>query len=281
MAGGVRWAYGPSDSRILSILFHGTLGVPIGLAIALAGLAVTSAVDARVAVGLFGVATLLTVLAALALWRGESAGDGLPGATRLELPDGTDGVFESIRPVGLLLSAVVSAALFTAVGSLGVAWVLGAALIALVVTAGTVGLLSTEGELHPEDRTLRYGDDEIPLRALSRVRARRIGGYTFLWCTFVRGSGRTPGLVVVPAWVYDDERETFDAGVAASKTTLGDPDRPLRLVAYGFGSGMLLLGVLSTGVLYVGDVSLLVGTYVGGSLALLGAFFLVLGRYET
>lgn len=65
----------------------------------------------------------------------------------------------------------------------------------------------------------------------------------------------------------------------AMAQTVTEPDRTLRLVVYGFGAEMLCPGPFSTGVLYAGGVSVVVCAFVGGSLALLGAVFVVLGRY--
>ncbi len=279
MAGGERWSRGADDSRTIRVLLHAALGVPLGLAILLIARAVAPTATNPNAPEVVAGVVLVFTAAAVATRRGALSLD----ETRLAERVGRDeqAVVASVRPVGVLAAGLVGAVLLGAAARAGMGWLLGGALVGHLAPAVAVGLLRTNGEIDPEDRRLRYGDDEIPLRALSSLRARVVGDTAFLWCTFVRGSGRTPGLVVLPASVFRTHRKTFDEGIAASDGVFDDPDRPLRLVAYGFGAGMLCLGVVSTGVLYAGGVPVLPGLFVGGSLALLGAFFVVLGRYET
>lgn len=277
MAGGTEWSRGPTDSRTLRVLLHVAVGVPFGLGLLLVALALGPAATDPTAAGLLaGGVLLLGAVAVGARRRGRiGAAGSIPETLGAETP------LSTVRPAWLLVATLGAAGVLAAASGLGVQWLLATALVGLLVPATAVGLLRTEGELDPEERSLRYGDDRVPLRSLSSIRGRIVGDSAFLWCTFVPGSERTPGLIVLPASVYRDHRTVFDAGVAASDEVLAAPDRPLRLVAYGFGSGMVLLGLLSGGVVYAGGASLVVGAFVGGSLALLGAFFLVLGRYET
>lgn len=279
MAGGVSWSRGVDDSRTIRVLLHAAVGVPLGLAVLLIATAATPTFAAPGAVEIATGAVLLVAAAAVG-----ARHVGVPSLTSAVVDRVTvesDAVIAGVRPLGLVIAAIVAGAVLWVAAGAGLGALLVTALLGHLVPALAVGLLRTNGRLDAEGGRLSYGDDEFPLRALSSVRSRRIGDSVFLWCTFARGSGRTPGLVVVPAWVYEDHRGEIDEGIAAADGVFEEPDRPLRLVAYGFGAGMVCLGAFSTGVLYVGGVSLLPGAFVGGSLALLGAFFFVLGRYET
>lgn len=279
MVGGVSWSRGVDDSRTIRVLLHVAIGVPLGLAVLLIAKAAAPTFAAPGAVAIATGAVL--IVAAAAVGARYVGAPKLTSTVAERVTVESDAEIAGVRPLGLVLAAIVAGAVLWVAASAGLGPLLVTALLGHLVPALGVGLLRTNGRLDAEDGRLSYGDDEFPLRALSSIRSRRVGDTVFLWCTFARGSGRTPGLVVVPAWVYEDHRVEFDEGIAAADGVFGEPDRPLRLVAYGFGAGMVCLGAFSTGVLYVGGVSLLVGAFVGGSLALLGAFFVVLGRYET
>lgn len=279
MVGGVSWSRGADGSRTIRVLLHVALGVPLGLAVLLIGRAMAPTVtDPNGPVIVAGVLLVLGV-AVVGTRRGRLSLGESTVADRV--PTETEAAIPGVRPVGVLVAAAFGGVGLGVAARAGVEWLLAAALVGHLVPAVAVGLLRTNGRIDPEDGVLQYGDDEIPLRALSSLRSWAVGDTAFLWCTFVRGGGRTPGLVVLPAAVFRDHRETFEEGIAANDGAIEDPDRPLRLVAYGFGGGMLCLGLFSTGVLYAGGASVVVGAFVGGSLALLGAFFVVLGRYET
>jgi hypothetical protein len=279
MAEVVSWSRGPGSDRGLRALLHVAVGVAVvgGLLALLALARSLSGGTGPVVVG--GVALL--ALGSLGAWRrGLAPTVPLPcGLPRSH--GGVDALLDALDPRQLLATVAVAGGALAWVATVDPVLAVGVALGGHLLPALAVGLFSTAGDLDPGEGQLRYGDDDLPLRALSSVRSRRVGDTAFLWCSFGRGSGRTPGLVVVPASVYDDHRTAFEAGLAANYPAEERSDRPLRLVAYGFGGGMLLLGLASGGALYAGGVSAVVGAYVGGSLTLLGAFFLVVGRYET
>lgn len=279
MAGDVSWSRGAEDSRTIRVLLHVAVGVPVGLAVVLIGRAVAPTLADPEALEVLAGALLVLGAAAVGTRRaGVSLG---PSSVADQIQTEDEATVAGLRPLGVFVAAAFGGAVLWVAARGGVGWLLATALVGHLVPALAVGLLRTNGRIDPDEGELQYGDDEIPLRALSSLRVRVVGDTAFLWCTFVRGAERTPGLVVLPAAVYRDHRKAFDEGIAATHGVFEDTDRPLRLVAYGFGGGMLLLGVFSTGVLYAGGLSMVVGAFVGGSLALLGAFFLVLGRYET
>jgi len=282
MAEGVTWSRGPNSVRELRALLHLAVGVPLAAA-ALALIAVGRvSVEGGVSGVVLGGGVVLLALGSVGLWRRGLLGRLDALATRtIDASSGSGALVDALRPPWLVGVVAVATAGLALAATVDPALALTLALLGHLLPALALGLLSTAGELDPDEGLLRCGGDEIPLRALAAVRGRRVGGYAFLWCSFVRGTGRTPGLVVLPAAVHEEHRTAFEAGLAASVPSVTAPDRPLRLVAYGFGASMLSLGLLSGGALYASGVSLLLGAYVGGSLALLGAFFVVLGRYET
>lgn len=282
MAEGATWSRGPGSARELRALLHLAVGVPVAAAV----LALVAVGGAAVGGGVSGVVlgggVVLLALGSVGAWRRGLLGRVGALATRAADASSESGaLLDALRPPWLVGVVAVATAGLALVATVDPGLALALALAGHLLPALAVGLLSTAGELEPDEGLLRYGDDEIPLRTLAAVRCRRVGGYAFLWCSFVRGTGRTPGLVVVPAAVHEEHRTAIEAGLAASVPGAETPDRPLRLVAYGFGGSMLALGLLSGGALYASGVSLVLGAYVGGSLALLGAFFVVLGRYET
>jgi len=279
MADEVSWSRGPGSDRGLRALLHVAVGVAVAAGVLLL-LALARSLSGGAAPAVVGGLALLA-LGSLGAWRrGLAPAVALPGGPARS-HGGVGALLDALDPRHLLAVVAVAGVALAWAATVSPALAAGAALAGHLLPALAVGLFSTAGDLDPEEGRLRYGDDDLPLRALSSVRCRSVGDTAFLWCSFARGSGRTPGLVVLPASVYDDHRTAFEAGLAASYPDEGRPDRPLRLVAYGFGGGMLLLGLASGGALYAGGVSAVVGAYVGGSLALLGAFFLVVGRYEA
>lgn len=282
MAEGVTWSRGPGSARELRALLHLAVGVPIAAAALVVVAVGRLAVDGGVSWAVLGGGVALLTLGSVGAWHRGLFGRVDELASQVAAASSGSGVLlDALRPPWLVGVVAVATAGLALVATVEPALALALALAGHLLPALALGLLSTAGELDPEERLLRYGDDEIPLRTLSAVRWRHVAGYAFLWCSFVRGTGRTPGLVVVPAAVHEDHRTAFESGLAASVPGSERPDRPLRLVAYGFGGSMLGLGLLSGGALYASGVSLVLGAYVGGSLALLGAFFVVLGRYET
>lgn len=80
-------------------------------------------------------------------------------------------------------------------------------------------LLGPVGELDPSTMTLSYKNrDDADLRYLADAKRLRVGGYTFLWLSFVPGAPdrfSVQGLYVLPTEVVERAWPVFEAGIDA------------------------------------------------------------------
>lgn len=94
-----------------------------------------------------------------------------------------------------------------------------AVLLAAVAVDVLAHLLGPVGELDPGTMTLSYKNrDDADLRYLDDAKRLRVGGYTFLWLSFVPGAPdrfSVQGLYVLPTEVVERAWPVFEAGIAA------------------------------------------------------------------
>lgn len=241
----VRWRFTPATVRSLRLLVYAAVGLTVGSWLAFVGL-----VGATLVTG-GGVGAALLVLV-LALIVGVGVGSGRAVFALGKAPPEVHETVRALSRWGVAASVGVGAG----VGLVGLLWTdSGITILAGTVVAGFACLsvsagLRTAGVVSLDTGELAYGGHTIPLGAVRRLYARRLGPFVFAVVSYHRGrvGPSTPRWVVTSVAARDaiesvrastDERDGAD-----TETTDGADATPraVRWIAAAFGVGCLLTG---------------------------------------
>ena len=230
----VRWRFSPATTRSLRFLVYAAVGLTVGPVLGLLALVGATLVRSGVGVALFALVLALVV--------GLGVGSG---RALFALGSAPPEVHETVRALsrwgvtgGVLLGAGVSLWGLSRTG-VGFELLVGsvvAGFAALVVGAG----LQSEGVVDGEEGTLEYGGHTVPLDAVRRVHAGRVGRFVLALLTYHAGQvgASAPRFVVLSSEAVATVRRSAGASVAESTTGERAPTA-VRGVAAVFGIACL------------------------------------------
>lgn len=240
----VHWRFSPATVRSLRVLVYAAVGLTVGPFLGFVALLLT--VLAR-----DGGVGLTTLVVALVVAFGVGSGRVVFALASDEVPTTAHEGTRALSRAGLGVSTLAGAGLVCwgllradagfglVVGCVAVGFVL------LVVGAG----LRTEGQVDTGERTLEYGGATVPLDAVRRVRAKRVGRFCFALVTYHRGQvgPSAPRWVVLSAEAHDavESARTSETGAEHEEEPTGDvhtTPRAVRWVATVLGIGCLAAG---------------------------------------
>lgn len=232
----IEWSYGPAESTRLRALLYVSVGI-VGGAVVLLGIGTLALLAAFVGdVTRFGLATSAVVLIFTVLIAVRAATFLVAFRdVRQQSPQsrGLTAYFERrwLVVASVLGTAALALSVFVEPGFVSVPFAVA------VSSFLVVAVLSTAGEIDPETRTLRTGDDELLLLdGLSAVRQVHIGGFALCWFSFADGTVSRPA--VLPAATVRAARPVFEAAIAHPVET-SSPDHLARVVLAGLALASL------------------------------------------
>lgn len=116
----------------------------------------------------------------------------------------------------------------------------------LTVSILILGIFTTDGEIDPEARTIRSGENEIDLDGMVGIKHFRVRGVVLCWLSFPRG--RSPQLIVLPSGILRDARTVFDDATVKTVDSR-DPNRTVQVALLAFS---LLFFAIAFFVLFLG-----------------------------
>ncbi len=233
----VRWRFSPATTRSLRLPVYAAVGLTVGPVLGL--LALVGATLVRSDVGVALVALVLALFVGLGIGSGRAL---------FALGSAPPEVHETVRALsrwGVASGVLVGAGL----ALVGLRWTeFGVELIVAGIVTGfaclSVGAgLRTEGVVDCEARELVYYGHTVPLDAVRRVRALRLGPFVLALLAYHRGrvSASTPRFVVLSSEAVAAVRASADESAAGSDA--GErASTAVRAVAAAFGVACLAAG---------------------------------------
>lgn len=204
----VSWSVRPTESRPLRRLCYAVLGLFGGLAVLVAAILLSLALD-RLAAGDARLLALLAVLAAI--------GAAVVLSVRRELddparrPDALPVRLDRLDPQWLAISSLAGAAAVWFLARASLVAALGVVALAAVTPVALLGAAATSGAVDPESRTLTLDGRDVDLDDVAGVTACAVGPATLLRLSGGHG-GSGPGLLVLPTEAAVAVRRTVSSG---------------------------------------------------------------------